>query len=111
MTTTAIPQTGIHLEGNLETLSSSTPDWQHLAIGGAMLTGAILLLSGKRKAGLVVSVAATALTLLEEQDSVRAVWNSLPHHLEHAQQFLDHAQTTIDELVQKRDRLRAMFNR
>ncbi len=86
-------------------------DWVRLAVGGTLLTGAILLLTGKRRAGLVATAAATALTLLDEQETVREWWNALPRYLDDAQRLLNQAQHTVDDLVEKRDKLRAMFNR
>lgn len=111
MTTPAMPHTVGVPTGAIEPQRSSTPDWQRMAIGGAMLTGAVLLLSGKRKAGVLVSAAATALTLLEEQDALRSWWETLPRYLDDAQHLLEQAQTTLDDLTHKREKLRAMFNR
>jgi hypothetical protein len=111
MGTTALPQSVNYSQGHLETADTTGPDWARMAVGGALLTGAILLLSGKRRAGLVVSAAATALTLLDEEDTLRRWWNALPRYLDDAQQLLDQAQHTIEDLTQKRDKLRAMFNK
>lgn len=96
---------------SIQTQSSADQDWMRYAVGGTLLTGAILLLTGKRRAGLVVTAAATALTVLEEQDTLKAWWQSLPSYLDDAQRLLNQAQLTVDDLVEKRDRLRAIFNR
>lgn len=113
MTTTAFPEsaTPAHLQSYIQNRGVSEMDWMRMAIGGGLLTGAVLLLSGKRRAGLVVSAAATALTLLEEQEAVKSWWKSLPKYLDDAERLLDQAQHTIEDLSQKRERLRAMFNR
>jgi hypothetical protein len=91
--------------------SQEKSDLLGMAVGGSLLVGALLLLSGKRRAGLVVTAAATALTLLDEQDTVRAWWNSLPHYLDEAQLLLNKAQTAIDDLTSKRDKLRTIFGK
>jgi hypothetical protein len=82
-----------------------------LAVGGTYLASALLLLSGKKKAGMVTAAAATALTLLSEGDTVREWWNALPQYLDDAQRLLNQAQDTIDDLVAKRETLRGIFNR
>lgn len=98
-----------HVESN--SLTRQEKDWLGLAVGGTLLAGSVLLLTGKRRAGLVVTAAGTALALLEEQDTVRAWWNALPQYLDDAQRLLNQAQMTIDDLSAKRDRLRSLFRR
>ncbi len=99
-------------QGHYEKSASATEqDWVHYAVGGTLLAGALLLLTGKRRAGLVATAAAAALTLLEEQDTVRTWWHTLPRYLDDAQHMLNKAQYTVDNLVEKREQIRAMFNR
>jgi hypothetical protein len=86
-------------------------DWIGITVGGTFLVGAFLLLSGKKRAGLMATAAATALTVLDQQDTIREWWNALPKYLDEAQRLLDQAQTTIDDLAAKREKLRVMFNR
>ncbi len=86
-------------------------DWVGIAVGSTFLGGALLLLSGKKKAGLAVAAGAMALTLLDQQETIREWWNTLPKYLDDAQRLLDQAQATIEDLAAKRDKLRSMFNR
>jgi hypothetical protein len=113
MGVTALPHPVNYPQGHAEIMKpqSSEPDWMSLAVGGTFLASALLLLSGKTRAGLVTAAAATALTLLNEQDTVREWWNALPQYLDDAQRLLNQAQTTIDDLAVKRETLRTMFNR
>lgn len=87
------------------------PDWMGIAVGGTLLTGALLLLSGKKKAGLAVTAGAVVLTVLDQQDTLRGWWSTLPKYLDDAQRLLDQAQNTIEDLAAKRNKLRAMFER
>ena len=113
MGVTALPHPVNHPQGQGEILKPLTEnqDWMGIAVGGTFLVSALFLLSGKKKAGLVTAAAATALTLLNEEDTVRQWWNALPRYLDDAQRLLNQAQTTIDDLVSKREALRGMFNR
>jgi hypothetical protein len=113
MGVTAFPQTANYPQGHAEILPprQADPDWVGMAVGGAFLVGSLLLISGKKRAGLVVTTAAAALTLLEQQETIREWWNTLPQYLDDAQRVLNQAQETIDDLAAKRDKLRAMFNR
>ena len=107
----SLPQSVNYPQGHIESSSESNheKEWMGAAVGGTLLLGSVLLLSGKRRAGLLVTAAGTALALLEEQETVRAWWNALPEYLDGAQRLLNQAQTTIDDLSAKRDRLRSLF--
>ena len=107
----SLPQSVNFPQGHIESRSEShhEREWMGAAVGGALLLGSVLLLSGKRRAGLLVTAAGTALALLEEQETVRAWWNVLPQYIDSAQRLLNQAQTTIEDLSEKRDRLRSLF--
>jgi len=112
MGVTALPHSVNYPHGHLENgKETQNPDWARVAVGGTLLAGALLTLSGKRRAGLVVTAAAAALTLLEEKETVRAWWSSLPQYLDEAQLLLNQAQHTVDDLAAKREKLRAMLNK
>jgi hypothetical protein len=112
MSVTALPRSVVDSQGHFqEQTDAGETDWTRIAVGGTLLAGAFLLLTGRRRAGLVVTAAATAMTLLEEKETVRAWWNSLPQYLDEAQLLLNQAQRTVDDLAAKRDKLRAMFDR
>ena len=113
MGVTAFPNPTSYPQGHGEiALSNQGPrDWVGLAVGGSFLAGGLLLLSGKKKAGLLVTASAMALTLIDQRETVREWWNTLPGYLDNAQRLLDQAANTIDDLAAKRDKLRSMFNR
>ena len=110
MGVTAFPQPVNLPQGEVLQPKKTEPDWVGLAVGGSFLAGSLLLLSGKKKAGLAVTAGAMVLTLLDQQETVRQWWSTLPKYLDDAQHLLDQAQSTIDDLAAKRDKLRAMFN-
>ena len=86
-------------------------DWLRIGVGASLLTGSLLLLTGKRKAGLIVTAAGTALAILEHKEIVADWWEQLPRHLEKAQQMLEQTQQTIDDLSRKRDQVMSMFGK
>jgi hypothetical protein len=77
-----------------------------LAAGGTLLAGAVLLLAGKRRAGLAVTAAGTALTLLHEKETTLRWWTALPVVLNSAQRLIGKAQTAMDEFDAHRQKLR-----
>jgi len=87
------------------------PDWMRIGVGAALLTGSLLLLTGKRRSGLLVTFAGTALAMVEHKDVVREWWESLPGYLDNAQRMLDQAAATIDDLTEKRDKIMSLLGR
>src|ERR1700759_1672844 len=63
-------------------------NWVRTVAGGPLVTGAVLLATGKRKAGLAVAAAGTVFALLEDPEGVKKAWNSLPDYLESGHGFL-----------------------
>ena len=57
-------------------------NWVRTVAAGSLVTGAILLATGKRKSGLAVAAAGTVFALLEDPQGVKKVWNDLPEYLE-----------------------------
>lgn len=98
----------VHQESRMETTDKNT-DWLRIGVGATLLTGSLLLLTGKRKAGLLVTAAGTTLAMLEHREVVAEWWEALPRHLQKAQHMLEQAQNTIDDLTQKRDQVKALF--
>jgi hypothetical protein len=82
-----------------------------IGVGASLLTGSLLLLTGNRKPGLLLTAAGTALAMLENRDVVSAWWEALPQHLQKAQSILDQTQQTIDDLSAKRDKIMEMFGK
>jgi hypothetical protein len=108
---TAFPHPAHSPQGEIMKSTQSEPDWIGIAAGSTFLAGALLLLNGKKKAAMAVTAGAMALTLLDQQETIKEWWNMLPRYLDHAERLLDNAAHTIEDLAAKRDKLRGMFNR
>lgn len=85
--------------------------WVRVTAAGALATSGVLLMAGKRRAGLAVAAAGTTLTVLDQQETVRTWWNRLPGYLEELQSILTRAQGAIDELSAQGERLRNILSR
>lgn len=111
MGVTAFPHPA-YPQGHVEmTKPRQDSDWVGIAAGSAFLVGSLLLLSGKKRAGLLVNAGALALTMVDQKETVREWWDTLPRYLADAQRLLDEAQHTVDDLAAKREKLRSIFNR
>jgi len=98
-----------HMETRMET--KIDPDWMRFGVGTTLLAGSLLLLTGKRKAGLVVAAAGTAMAMLEQKELVSQWWNALPGYLDQAQRLLDQAATAVDELTDKRNKIMSLLGK
>ena len=102
---------------NESTRPSLTPDsgdaryWLRVAAAGSLATSGVLLMAGKRRAGLAVAAAGTALVVLEQQDTVRTWWNRLPEYLGEVQSILNRVQGAVDELSVQGERLRTILSK
>ena len=74
------------------------------AVGSLALSG-VLLMSGKRRAGLVAAVSGTALAMLDQQESLKAWWETLPIYLADVQMMLSRAQGAVENVSVQRDKL------
>lgn len=100
------PQTSAHIPGKCD-----SKYWVRVAAAGALATSGVLLMSGKRRAGLAMAAAGTALTVLDQQETVRAWWGHLPGYLEELQGIMTRAQGAVDELSAQGERLRNILSR
>ena len=82
-----------------------------LAAGGTLLAGALLLLAGKRKAGLAATAVGTTLTLLQEKETTLRWWATLPVLLGNAQRWVGHAQNVVDEVNVRKQKFSGIFRK
>ena len=72
-------------------------DWVGLLAAGTLMAGGALLVSGKKRAGLLVAAAGTALALMEEKEAIESLWKKLPGYLREAQNFVDKAEVYLKD--------------
>ena len=108
----AVPMpTPTHSQGQLETYIHDHTDWLHIGSGVTLIAGALLLLAGQKKIGLIVTAAGATLSGLEHRELVSEWWEKLPKHLEKAEHMITQAQETIENITQKRDQVMNLFGK
>jgi hypothetical protein len=113
MGVTAFPPKPSYPQGQAEDSppEQSNRDWVGIASGSALLAGALLLLSGRKRAGLVVAAGATAVTMLDQKETILDWWHALPQHLDNVQRFLDQTQHRVENLSAAREKLHGIFKK
>jgi hypothetical protein len=86
-------------------------DWVKVAACGSLICGGLLLLTGKKRAGLIAAASGTALAMLEHEDTIRQWWQAIPHYLGQAHSMIDRVQEMVDKAADKGQSLRRVLGR
>lgn len=93
-----------------DTLDDNLPGgakaWTRGLAAGSLLTGAMLLATGRRRSGLAVTVAGSLIALLEDSHAVRDFWDDLPDYIHTAQEALGRFEGFVQDLSEQGDRIR-----
>jgi hypothetical protein len=81
-------------------------NWVGYTAGATLAVAGLLLLSGNRRAGMVVAATGTTLAVLDQQETLRSWWNALPVYIDQVQGVLGQVQDTVNEIAVKREALR-----
>jgi hypothetical protein len=84
--------------------------WTRSVAAGSLAAGAVLLLTGRRRSGLVVAAAGAAVALLENPEVVRDAWNSLPRYIRSGQDFIARTEDFVQELNRQGNRIRNVIS-
>jgi hypothetical protein len=106
----AVSGTVKQIEAKLPSNLSSMP-WTRSLAAGTLLTSAVLMLTGKRKAALAVAAAGTAVALLEDPDGVRKFWNDIPSYVQAGQRLLARAEGLIEQVAEQGEHLKDVLKR
>src|ERR1700748_3130881 len=90
-----------------DNLPGGTIAWTRGLAAGSLLTGAVLLATGRRRTGLAVTAVGSLVALLEESDAVRDLWDNLPDYIHTAQEALGRFEGFVQELSEQAHRLPA----
>jgi hypothetical protein len=86
-------------------------NWIRYAAAGTLAVSGALLITGRRRAGLIAAASGAALALLDQRAVVTAWWNALPSFLEELHGTLGRAETTVEELSAQGQRLREILQK
>jgi hypothetical protein len=98
-------------QGNKLLNSGWDKNWVRTVAAGSLVTGAILLATGKRKAGLAIAAAGTVFALVEDPAGVKKVWNNLPDYLENGHSLLGRFEKFVSELTSQGEKLRSVVEK
>jgi hypothetical protein len=91
--------------------NNETVNWVRIASATTLIAGGALLLTGRRRAGLVIAATGTSLALLDQKDVLRKWWMVLPGYISEIQRLLTQAEDAVDEFAAQREKLGRVLGR
>jgi hypothetical protein len=85
--------------------------WVRTVAAGTLVTGAVLLASGKRKTGLALAAAGTIFALVEDPEGVKKIWNNIPDYLDSGHSMLSRFEKFVGELTAQGEKLRTVVEK
>ena len=86
-------------------------NWVGFAAGVSLVAGGLLLLSGRRRAGMVAASAGSALAMLDQQETLRSWWHTLPSYIDEVQRTLGMVQNAVNDMAAKRETLHRILSK
>jgi hypothetical protein len=102
---------GLKKQGNRLIDGGWDKNWVRTVAAGSLVTGAVLLAGGKRKAGLAIAAAGTIFALVEDPEGVKRVWNNIPDYLDSGHNLLTRFEKFVGELTTQGEKLRAVMEK
>jgi hypothetical protein len=98
------------IEAKLPSGVRSVP-WTRSLAAGTLITSAVLLVLGKRKAALAVAAAGGAVALIEDPDGVRKFWNEIPDYVKAGQKMLGRFEGLIEQVAEQGGQFKDVLRR
>jgi len=99
---------------NASEIPASTADSRRLvrmAAAGALVAGGVLLIAGKRRAGLVTALSGAALAMIDQREAVSKCWNALPGYIGAVQGVLGRVQAAVEDLSAQGEKLHRVLSK
>jgi hypothetical protein len=97
--------------GESRACGAKSMNWVRIAAAGALAASGVLMVSGKRRAGLVTALSGAALAALDQRETVSQWWKALPACVDEIQGMLNHAQIALDDISVQGAKLRSVLGK
>jgi hypothetical protein len=91
--------------------SADSRRWVRMAAAGTLVASGVLLLAGKRRAGLVTALSGAALVMIDQREVVSKWWNVLPGYIGAMQSVLGRAQAVVENISGQGEKLRRVLSK
>ena len=94
-----------------EMVRNESYDWAKVAACGSLVAGGLLLLTGHKRAGLVMAASGTAIALMDHEETLRRWWEALPGYVDRAQSMFEQVRDIMEDVAQKGESIRRVISR
>ncbi|MBS1802573.1 MAG: hypothetical protein JST28_04370 [Acidobacteria bacterium] len=94
-----------------EMAQNESYDWAKVAACGSLVAGGLLLLTGHKRAGLVMAASGTALALMDHEETLKRWWEALPGYVDRAQSMFEQVRDVMEGVAEKGESLRRVISR
>ena len=95
----------------IEMPRNESHDWVKVAACGSLVAGGVLLLTGQKRAGLVMAASGTALALMDHEETLKRWWEALPGYIDRAQSMFEQVRGVVEDITEKGESLRRVLSR
>jgi len=92
-------------------VGADSSSWIGMAAAATLAASGVLLVAGKRRAGLLTALSGAALAMIDQHEVVGKWWSALPDYLDGIQDVLGRAQATVEDLSAQGEKLRRVLSK
>ena len=86
-------------------------DWAKVAACVSLVGGGLLLLTGHKRAGLVMAASGTAIAVMDHGETLKRWWEALPGYVDRAQSMFEQVRDVMEGVAEKGESLRRVLGR
>jgi hypothetical protein len=75
------------------------------------VAGGFLLLTGHKRAGLVMAASGTVLAMMDHEETLKRWWEALPGYVERAHSMFEQVREVVEDVTEKGESLRRVLSR
>jgi hypothetical protein len=86
-------------------------DWKKTLIYGSFAAGAVLFLTGRRSAGLIVAGVGVATLAAEYPEKFEELWRRMPEYVDRGSRVINAAAGVLERVAESRGGYRSLYTR
>jgi hypothetical protein len=98
------------LKNRVQQIRANDKCWTRTVAVSSLITGALLLARGRRKAGIAVTTLGAACALLEDPKDLTALWHSFPGYIDSGRRIISRFESLLEELSTQGSKIRSFLD-
>ncbi len=97
--------------GTLSQLPQADRQWTRALAAGALVAGAAMLLTGRKKGALIAAGLGAAAVLAEDPQAVKEMWRRTPQYISEGHALLGRLEDVVENLTEQSQRVQNILRR